>query len=295
MLRKIFILLPILSLCLISLYSQDNKTFVTGNSNSSQLYKGDLKRIDEYSGEALDAMHLSRSIVMNVLNLPLKETSYMLQRVINNEIKYEYMDNGLLKEIKGMNSEGLELWSYIYQYNDIGQLVKETSLDSQRQIEWSASYLYNEKLLLVEKQTLNTEGIVNLQDSFQYDEKDLLLVRTTHYGDGKLLKRVQFSYFDNGNIKLEENFDAGGLYESRAFSYLQNDLLSEISVYASDGTLRKKTTSIYDSSGLLISERLYVPDREDSQESFYIYDNQGNRIREKTFGGEYTLREMTYR
>jgi hypothetical protein len=94
---------------------------------------------------------------------------------------------------------------------------------------------------------------------------------------------------------LEENFDAGGLYESRAFNYLPDDLLSEISVYASDGTLRKKTSCIYDSSGLLISEKLTVPEREEDQQSLYIYDNQGNKIREKTFGGEYSLREITYR
>jgi YD repeat-containing protein len=124
--------------------------------------------------------------------------------------------------------------------------------------------------------------------TWEYDSNNNLLSYTVYNEAGEITEKTEYTYDSEGNVLTEYEDRGLGICESE-YSYDSNgNVISYIQYYNSD--LEHITKYLYNDSGLLIQQTstTYSDDGEETTESFFEYDENGNLVKESDTDGTYT-------
>ena len=217
--------------------------------------EGNVKTVTEYRGPSLD--NLVRRSVTNIKNKRIVSvTQYDDSGDEQLTTGYTYTDSGLLTEIRGTTTSGGIRWKYLYSYDTKGRQTEEKSYNATGALEWKgvSTYRYGR---IANRTTYNSAGDVTLKEIFQYDDRGYISADITQYPDGKVLKRIIYTYTKGGHVAFEDHYDAIGFYEQVGYSYTDNGNIISFSVVGKKGTLSSRTSLQYGINGKINGEKIY--------------------------------------
>src|SRR5574344_740791 len=115
--------------------------------------------------------------------------------------------------ITGADMNGNMRWKYLYKYDAHGNQIEEKSLNASNMVEWRIESTYTASGKLKTNTTYNASDDVTLKETFQYNDRGFISADITQYPDGKLLKRIIYSYTKGGHIAQEDHYDSTGFFE----------------------------------------------------------------------------------
>jgi hypothetical protein len=247
--------------------------------------------VAEYRGDDLDSLVL-RSSSNYDKGLITSTQLYDENGRQKSSTRYTYAENGLLSEITGTDAGGIQRWKYTYAYDKSGRQKEESSFTGDM-IEWKAVSSYNSDGLIVSRITYDNKNTVTLRESFKYNDRNFIYADITQFPDGKVLKRIIYTYTAGGHIAFEDHYDNAGFYEQVGYSYTDGGNITSFSYVDKKGKLKSRTILQYGRSGLIENEKIYEEGRTLSADISYVYDSRGNWIW-KYDGTAYTLRKIIY-
>ncbi|MFA6855863.1 MAG: hypothetical protein WCR31_01525 [Treponema sp.] len=207
--------------------------------------------------------------------------------------RYMYSEKNLLTEITGTDANGIQRWKYTYTYDISGRQKEESSFSGTDTLEWKAVSSYNSGGQLTSRITYDNKNAVTLRESFKYNERNFIYADITQFPDGKVLKRIIYTYTTGGHVAFEDHYDSSGFYEQVGYSYTDDGNITSFSYVDKKGKLKSRTILQYGRSGMIENEKIYEEGRKLSADITYIYDSRGNWIW-KYDGETYTLRKIIY-
>jgi hypothetical protein len=248
--------------------------------------------VAEYRGDDLDNLVL-RSSSNYDKGLITSTQLYDESGRLKSSTRYTYSENGLLSEITGTDAGGTQRWKYAYVYDKSGRQKEESSFTGAGALEWKAVSSYNGSGQLISRITYDNKGTITLRESFKYNERNFIYADITQFPDGKVLKRIIYTYTAGGHIAFEDHYDSTGFYEQVGYSYTDSGNITSFSYVDKKGKLKSRTILDYGRSGLIENEKIYEEGKTLSTDITYVYDNRGNWIW-KYDGELYTLRKIIY-
>jgi hypothetical protein len=292
---RIFYLAAVTLFISISLSAQSVQTAVS----ASDPYGIDFSKItgrpalvSEYRGEGLDSLVLHSSHNYDKGRL----TSTLLYDDNGNlktTTRYTYTERGNTAGIEGFDAGGMRLWKYTYTYDRLGRQTEESSFTGTSTLDWKAVSSYNSAGQLTARITYDDKNAVTLKESFKYNDRNFMYADITQYPDGKILKRIIYTYTAGGHIAFEDHYNNAGFYEQVGYSYTDDGKIISFSSVDKKGKLKSRTILQYGFSGKIENEKIYDEAQNLSADITYIYDNRGNWIW-KYDGKIYTLRKIIY-
>lgn len=254
--------------------------------------QGDVSQVTEYRGERLDLLRRYSTQIYDAGKIS-STTLYEINGSVRVMSKYEYDDSGKLISIKGIdNSENIK-WSYQYSYNKDGRQIEEKSISSDNKAEGKITSRYNENGSLRERLTYDSSEKITLKETFHYNDRGFVSADISQYPDGKLLRRIIYTYTKGGHVAQEDHFDASGFYESIGYSYTEAGNIISFSNVGKKGVMNSRTVLVYDSNGKI--SRQIITDKDDLRtEISYTYDYRNNWVI-KYDGKSYIIREIIYK
>jgi hypothetical protein len=248
--------------------------------------------VAEYRGDDLDNLVL-RSSGNYDRGLLTSVQMYDENAHLKSSTRYIYSKNGLLTEITGTDAGGIQRWKYTYTYDKSGRQKEESSFTGADELEWKAVSSYTSDGLLISRITYDDKNTVTLRESFKYNERNFIYADITQFPDGKVLKRIIYTYTAGGHVAFEDHYDNAGFYEQVGYSYTDDGNITSFSYVDKKGKLKSRTVLQYGRSGMIENEKIYEEGKKLSADITYMYDNVGNWIW-KYDGGTYTLRKIIY-
>ncbi|MCK9169648.1 MAG: hypothetical protein M0P01_04475 [Treponema sp.] len=248
--------------------------------------------VTEYRGDELDDLVL-RSASNYDKGLLTSVQLYDENGRLKSSTRYNYSENKLLTGITGTDTNGIPRWKYIYTYDTSGRQKEESSFSGTDTLEWKAVSSYNPGGQLTSRITYDNKNAVTLRESFKYNDRNFIYADITQFPDGKVLKRIIYTYTAGGHVAFEDHYDSSGFYEQVGYSYTDNGNLTSFSYVDKKGKLKSRTVLQYGRSGMIENEKIYEEGRNLSADITYVYDSRGNWIW-KYDGQTYTLRKIIY-
>lgn len=212
---------------------------------------------------------------------------------LKSSARYTYTASGQLTEIAGSDAGRSDRWKYSYAYDAYGRLKEESSFTAAGVLEWKAVSTYNARGLLISRITYDSSDTVTLKESFKYNDRGFIYADITQFPDGKVLKRIIYTYTAGGHVAFEDHYDNTGFYEQVGYSYTDGGDITSFSSVDKKGKLKSRTLLSYGLSGKIEHEKIYNEDGTLSVDITYTYDSRGNWIW-KYDGKIYTLRKIIY-
>lgn len=253
---------------------------------------GDVIQVSEYKGVDLDelTLHLITSYKEGSIT---KTIQYDDDGTARLSTTYLYSEDDLLTNITGSSMNGIQRWKYEYAYDAKGNQIEEKSLTASNMIEWRIESTYTASGKLKTNTTYNANDEVTLKETFQYNDRGFISADITQYPDGKLLKRIIYTYTKGGHIAQEDHYDAVGFFERIGYSYTEGGDIISFSNIGKDYTVNSRTQLQYGINGKIVKENIVSKDNS-TTEITYVYDAKGNWIW-RFDGKTYTLRKILYR
>lgn len=248
--------------------------------------------VSEYRGSELDNLVL-RSSSNYDRGLLTSTQLYDESGRLKSSTRFTYSENGLLTEIAGTDAGGVRRWKYTYTYDNLGRQKEESSYTGTDVLEWKAASSYNADGQLVSRITYDSKNAVTLRESFKYNERNFIYADITQFPDGKVLKRIIYTYTAGGHVAFEDHYDSSGFYEQVGYSYTDGGNITSFSYVDKKGKIKSRTVLQYGRSGMIENEKIYEEGKTLSADITYIYDSVGNWIW-KYDGEIYTLRKIIY-
>jgi hypothetical protein len=258
----------------------------------SSALKGNVVQVAVYKGPELDTL-VQKKLSTFEKGLITSELQYDEKGVEISGNLYTYSPDGLQTEIQGTGADGVLKWKYTYRYDDRSRLLEENSYDGSGNLEWKKEYTYTGQNLLAEQITYNADDSVNLKEKFEYNARGFVSAAVSQYSDGKLLKRVLYTYTKGGHRASEQYYDATGLYDQIGYSYTADGKLTSFSSTGADQQIKSRTFLSYGADGNVSREQVCDKDGMVRMDITYVYDDKGNWIW-KYDGTVYVLRKITY-
>lgn len=256
----------------------------------SQVY-GNPIQVAEYKGSDFDGLELTvitsykdGSITKNIQyedGKPRLTTAYL------------YSEDDLLVSITGSDMSGNIRWTYKYLYDNNGKQIEEQSINASNATEWRIKSTYTASGKIKTNTTYNASDEETLNETFHYNDRGFVSADITQYPDGKLLKRIIYSYTKGGHIAQEDHYDAVGLFERVGYSYTDAGDIISFSNSGKDYSLNSRTQLQYGINGKISKETITSKDNTVTEIS-YVYDEYNNWIY-RYDGKTYTLRKILYR
>ena len=195
------------------------------------------------------------------------------------------------------NGETFSKWlmyGAIYEYNSEGKEIHSISIKPNIELWHKYDSKGNE---IYQKQYLKDLGFI-VEEWYEYDSKGnrLNLISSLNQNewyeynsDGKMIhykksdgKEEWYDYNEKGQ-KIRKRCSSG----DEEYEYdLNGNITHIIQYYFNSNEIYQETKNIYDSKGNLIYSIITFPYSSDKYESWYEYDDKGNRIHNKTPFGE---------
>jgi len=248
--------------------------------------------VAEYRGDDLDNL-VMRSSSNYDKGLLTSTQLYDENGRLKSSTRYTYSDSRQLTEIAGTDAGGTQKWKYTYTYDKAGRQTEESSFSSSDTLEWKAVSSYNAGGKLTSRITYDNKNTVTLRESFKYNDRNFIYADITQFPDGKVLKRIIYTYTAGGHVAFEDHYDNTGFYEQVGYSYTDSGNITSFSYVDKKGKLKSRTVLEYGRSGMIESEKIYEEGKTLTANISYVYDSTGNWIW-KYDGGTYTLRKIIY-
>ena len=248
--------------------------------------------VSEYRGEDLDSLVLHSSDNYDkgrLTSTQLYDDSGSLKTITH----YTYTERGNTAGIEGFDAGGMRLWKYTYTYDRFGRQIEESSFTGTNTFDWKAVSSYNSAGQLVSRITYDDKDAVTLRESFKYNDRNFMYADITQYPDGKILKRIIYTYTAGGHIAFEDHYNNAGFYEQVGYSYTSDGRIISFSSVDKKGKLKSRTILQYGFSGKIENEKIYDEAQKLTTDITYIYDSRGNWIW-KYDGKAYSIRKIIY-
>jgi hypothetical protein len=252
---------------------------------------GDVIQAAEYKGNDLDELTLSS--ITSYKDGSITKIIQYDDGTARLTTSYLYSEDDALISISGADMNGNMRWKYLYKYDAHGNQIEEKSLNASNMVEWRIESTYTASGKLKTNTTYNASDDVTLKETFQYNDRGFISADITQYPDGKLLKRIIYSYTKGGHIAQEDHYDAVGFFERVGYSYTEGGDIVSFSNSGKDYSLNSRTLLQYGLNGKIIKETITGKDNS-LTEINYVYDDRNNWIW-RYDGKTYTLRKILYR
>ena|GEM_PF-1727582 len=268
------------------------QTFTDGKAPVVDV-SGHVISVSEYRGTSLDSLVL-RSLVTYKGRYPETEEQYDTGGALRTKTVYTYRTPGHLSQIVGSDESGTEIWKYTYTYDEQGRFIEEISYGADNAKEWRKTVAYGVHGYPIKEVTLDADDTVTMQETLAYNDSWLVSEWKTVYPDGRLLKRMLYTYNEQGKVIAESHYDIKGLYERIQNTYTRDGRLKTVTAVDADGSVKSYTVNVYGANGKVAEEDVHNPDSTLRGKTEYTYDSHLNWIRKIDSDGQYTVRELKY-
>src|SRR5574344_87668 len=256
----------------------------------SQL-SGNVDSVSEYRGDALDDMTIY-SLITYDGNTISKTVQYDDNGAVRLYTVYTYDGKNQLTSITGTDRNNAQRWKYQYTYDSSGKQTEEKSLDASNMLEWRVESQYTASGKLKKRITYDAGDNITLTETFQYNDRGFISADITQYPDGKLLKRIIYTYTKGGHIAQEDHYDSTGFFERIGYSYTEGGDIVSFSNISKDYSINSRTTLKYGTQGKITTQTITAKDKSVTSIQ-YVYDERGNWIW-KYDNKMYALRKIVY-
>src|SRR5574344_637095 len=251
---------------------------------------GDVIQAAEYKGNDLDELTLSS--ITSYKDGSITKIIQYDDGTARLTTSYLYSEDDALISISGADMNGNMRWKYLYKYDAHGNQIEEKSLNASNMVEWRIESTYTASGKLKTNTTYNASDDVTLKEKFQYNDRGFISADITQYPDGKLLKRIIYSYTKGGHIAQEDHYDSTGFFERIGYSYTSSGEIISFSNIGKDYSINSRTTLKYGTQGKITTQTITAKDKSVTSIQ-YVYDERGNWIW-KYDNKMYALRKIVY-
>lgn len=252
---------------------------------------GSPTSVTEYRGTSLDALVIHSAVTYEDGDIT-KMMQYDDDGTARLFTTYSYDKNDRITSIIGSDRNGNQKWKYEYTYNANGNQIEEKSFNASNTLEWCIKSQYTASQKIKKHITYNAADEITLTETFQYNDRGFVSADITQYPDGKLLKRIIYTYTKGGHVAQEDHYDAAGFFERIGYSYTDSGDIISFSNISKDYTVNSRTTLEYGINHKIAKQIIISKDKTKTIIT-YVYDSNGNWVW-KHDGKIFTLRQIEY-
>ena len=180
-----------------------------------------------------------------------------IERIMHFKFDYNIKGELVSKTLFGTSNDSIR-WKEFYKYYSNGKLWKsirfdpskineknmlDSNINNIKSIPWGETFSYNSEGSIKEHKEFYG-GVVLESTIYNVDTVGALTIKSESY-DPSIMKKINYSYGDNGKINQKVNSRRGYAISSETYEYDVMERVSKINYFNQDGILEKLNTYIY--------------------------------------------------